>query len=228
MKIKITFLTLLIVLLSIGNGNSNNTKFREFFPQDYVTPEGKVLPKDQYMGNIHAPITMVEYASFSCIHCATFSKTVLPLIKEKYIDTGKVFFIFRDFPLDEPALKAGIFANCYASDKYCNDDNKLCAGNYFAIYHALFDSLEYWASGTNIVKNLKEVAKIGKMDVKRFDSCMQDKSIQEKIINSKIYAIRNLNINSTPIFIINKVKYEGIRNLEFFTKTFDEILATTS
>ena len=205
---------ILLILLLANNLIADDIRFQTFLPNPIIIlDDGKILPKDNYVGDINAPLIMIEYGSFSCTHCATFSKKIFPLIKEKYIDTGKLLFIFKDFPLDEAALKGAILAQCYGEN-----------GNYFAMYHALFDSLEYWISGSDIISNLKEVAKIGKMNLEKFDRCMQDKEIRSQILNRKIYAIRNLNIQTTPIFIINGEKYKGIRNFHFFSNILDDMI----
>ncbi len=224
-------LVILLMLFIIDTAVAeNDSRFRTVLPYGDVLEDGKVLPKDHYMGDLDAPIVMIEYASFSCIHCANFSKKVLPVIKEKYIDTGKLLFVFREFPLDAPALKASVVARCYASDKYCDDescdDGNCCDTHYdyFAMYQALFSSISNWSGTKNYMDKLKEVVSLGKMQPDRFYKCVKDKYIQEQIMNGKIYAIRSLGINVAPVFLINGKKYEGDRNANFFTDTFDKII----
>lgn len=222
------YLTLLIILITISieglaQVNDHDMRFYTLMPYGGVLEDNKILPQDHYIGNIHAPIMMIEYASFSCIHCATFSQDVLPLIQQLYIDTGKVLFVYRDFPLDKPALKAAMLAKCYASDKYCEDSCEE-EHDYFSMYHALFNSLTTWAYANDVVNKLRDIAKIGKMSTDRFYKCIKDQAIQEQIINSKIYAIRHLDISSTPVFIINGKKYVGAHDFKFFSKIFDEII----
>lgn len=215
----------ILLIISAGSFADSNIHYRTLLPYGSILENGKKLPKDHYLGSIDSPIIMIEYASFSCIHCAIFSKEILPLIKKQYIDTGKVLFVFREFPLDKAALKASILARCYASNKYIdNTSPEQLKYDYFAMYSALFDSVSHWSVANNISDKLKEISKIGNMTKYTFDKCMSDTDIQEEIINSKIYAIRNLKINSTPVFLINGKKYEGIMDFESFSRIFDDFI----
>ena len=208
----------------------------QLIPSDIALENDKVLPADKYIGSLKAPIVMIEYASFSCPHCASFSNNILPLIKEKYIDTGKVLFIYRDFPLDALSFKASVLSRCYASYKHCQDscpqDDKNCcaqARDYFNLYKALFDSIQHWSySYEEDTSRLLQVAKIGKMNEKEFNACIADKEIQNQVMNSKIYAIRKLEINSSPVFLINGEKYEGKSDFDSFANTFDKIIQASA
>ncbi len=216
----IRFLLTITILLSHTLYAEPQGTLYTLIRDDTILNNGKIIPKDKYMGDINAPVTIIEYASFSCIHCATFSKDVLPTLKQQYIDTGKVLFIFRDFPLNAEAFKASQVAHCYISEKYCSEDKEKCKKrNYFDIYHVLFDSLSHWAQPDNTLTKLKEVLKIGQINL---DQCLADKTIQDQLFNAKLLAIRNLRISSAPTFFINGRKYSGKHSVDDFAQEIDK------
>ena len=159
--------------------------------QAWADDKGPVqAPDDQVLGKPDAPVTIFEYASFTCPHCAAFTKETLPKIKSAWIDTGKAKLIFRDFPLDQIALKAAIVAHCAPE------------GRYFTFVEAFFDSQDNWARATDPVAGLKGIARLGGMNSETFDKCLKDEAIQNKTIESELTAKNSYGVDSTPSFFV--------------------------
>lgn len=152
---------------------------------------------DYSMGNKYAPVLMIEYASLSCSHCANFHDKVLDDLIVSHINTGKLRYIFRDFPLNQPALDASLLARC--ADK----------NNYFNFVKVLFKSQENWAYSPDYKDILRNIAKLGGIEGDNFDECLADKAMQEEILTDKKDAIEVLEVNSTPTIFINGVLYKG-------------------
>jgi protein-disulfide isomerase len=172
--------------------------------EELLKPVG--LP-DLVIGQADAPVTIVEYASMTCNHCATFHNTVLPTLKEKYIDTGKVKLVFREFPLDERAALASMVARCAGDDKS------------MPLISMLFSKQDEWAAAKQdfLPKLFKFGQQVG-FTRQAFDRCRQD----EKLIKS-IIAVRDrgnvaFGVNSTPTFFINGKRLEGAPTVEEFEK----------
>jgi protein-disulfide isomerase len=168
---------------------------------------------DFIYGEDEATITIIEYASLSCSHCGHFATEVFPEIQKNYIDTGKVKFIYRDFPLDEPALRASQLTKCVDDERYAN------------FVKVLFKTQETWAYNKNFPEKLENIAKLGGMSGEEFHECMANKEIETQILESRIEAHEKLSITSTPTFFINGVKYSGSKDYKFFSKIIDNLLA---
>ena len=157
----------------------------------------KIKDIDVVIGDNEAPITIFEYASYSCSHCANFSARVYPKLKEEYIDTGKVRFILRDFPLDEPSLRAAQLT------RFINKDG------YEALSKTLFEQRQNWAYGKEFPEKLENIAKIIGISGDDFHACVGNKVIEEKILNYRYEVSKAYNLSSTPSLIINGKKYNG-------------------
>ena len=164
------------------------------------------------LGSADAPITVVEYASMTCGHCAHFHTTVFPLLKEKYIDTGKVHFIMREFPLDNLAVAASMLARCAGGDKT------------FPLISALFAKQEEWAfvRGDPRPELLKLVKQAG-FTQESFDKCLTDQKLLDDIYAIRARASETFGVDATPTFFINGKKLAGV-GLEDFEKAFAAIL----
>lgn len=173
-----------------------------------------IQPNDLVIGDVNAPVTIIEYASLSCSHCASFHADSYDMIKKNYIDTGKVKFVFRDFPLDEPALRGSMLARCA-------DDSK-----FEKFIDVLFSTQDNWSRKKNYLEILSNIAKLGGMPGEAFDACMVDTSVEESVINSKLHALKVLEVRSTPTFFINEEKHEGAKNSEYFKKVIDGLLSS--
>jgi len=154
---------------------------------------------DMAMGSKDAPVTIIEYASMTCPHCASFTKDVFPQIKTNYIDTGKVRFIFREFPLDQVALAASALARCVAKDD---------APKYFAIVDMLFKQQNDLAS--DALGTINRIGKQAGFSEQMIKDCVQgDPKIQKGILDVREHAYSKLKVNSTPFFFVNGTAVKG-------------------
>ena len=179
------------------------------------SPLAKAQPDDLVEGNADAPITMIEYSSLSCPHCARFQRDVLPQIKKDFIDTGKVKLIQRDFPLNKPAVLAAEFAHCAGPMRY------------FAIVDVLFKTQDQWLT-ENATDKLAEIAATAGMDRPTFDACLADKDTEAKIVASRKAGEDAFGINATPTFIINGVKVEGEQSYDDLKALFEKLTPSGS
>ena len=165
-----------------------------------------------FLGNKNAKIIVIEYASMTCIHCANFHKEVYPKIKENYIDTNKIKFIYRDFPLDKQALYGSILAKCAPKEKY------------FDFVKLIFETQKKWISNEDkFLDNLKNIGKLGGLNENKIIVCFRNEDMVEQIINSRSTGEKKFNINSTPSFIINGKKYSAM-SFKQFEKVLDNLI----
>jgi protein-disulfide isomerase len=168
---------------------------------------------DLVIGKADAPVTIVEYASLTCGHCATFHTQVLPGLKEKYITTGKVRLIYRDFPLDDLAMTASLLARCTASP-----DKAL------EMIGDLFSTQDTWAAPKVAEVELKKLsAKFG-LEGDAFDACFKNDPLFEQLVQSQEHAEKELKVDGTPAFFINGKKFEGRPVLEDFDKALAPLI----
>ncbi len=162
--------------------------------------------EDRILGNPEAPITIVEYASMTCPHCAHFEKDVLPEIKQKWIDTGKAKLVLRDFPLDEPGLRAAMITRCAPPDRF------------YAFADTFFEAQDKWVGARDYREALVRLAKLGGMSKHEFDACLKDTALENKIVEGRLAASKELDVNSTPTFFVNGSKFTGAPTAEEFDK----------
>jgi protein-disulfide isomerase len=163
-----------------------------------------VQPGDRVLGKADAPITIIEYASLTCPHCAHFTVDVLPKLKEKWIDAGKAKLVLRDFPLDEPALRAAMVARCAPPDKF------------YPLVDTFFAQQENWVTSRDYRAALEKLAKLAGIGDKQFKTCIEDKKLEDQVVQSRLTAAQQLGVNSTPSFFINGKKFEGAPTFEAF------------
>ena len=168
---------------------------------------------DRILGNPDAPITIVEYASLTCPHCAHFTNEVLPELKKKWIDTGKAKLVLRDYPLDEPALRAAMIARCAPPDRY------------YAYIDTFFGSQEKWVTARDYRDALARLVKLGGMSREEFDNCLKNTALENKIVEERLIASKELDVNSTPTFFINGTKFTGAPTVEEFDKVLSGLSA---
>jgi protein-disulfide isomerase len=175
-----------------------------------------ITPQDRVLGKPDAPITIVEYASLTCPHCAHFDQEVLPKIQKNWIDTGKAKLVLRDFPLDESALLAATVARCEPADKF------------YGFVDTLFKSQDEWATGKDPRPALQRMAQLAGMNKKEFTTCIDDKAGQDKVVQSRFVAANQLGVDATPTFFINGTKFDGAPTDEAFNKVLSSLAAKTS
>ena len=163
-----------------------------------------IHPDDRILGKADAPITIIEYASLTCPHCAHFSVDVLPKLKQKWIDTGKAKLVLRDFPLDEPALRAAMVVRCAPPDKF------------YPLVDTFFAQQENWVTSRDYRAALEKLAKLAGIGDKQFKTCIEDKKLEDQAVQSRLTAAQQLGVNSTPSFFINGKKFEGAPTFEAF------------
>ena len=165
-----------------------------------------------FLGNKDAKIVVIEYASMTCIHCANFHKEVYPKIKENYIDTNKIKFIFRDFPLDKQALFGSVLAKCAPKEKY------------FDFVKLILNTQKKWISSDNAFQDkLKNIGKLAGLNENKINTCFKDEQIVDNILKSRSDAEKKYNISSTPSLIINEKKYSAM-SYENFEKIIENLI----
>ena len=162
-----------------------------------------VALQDISIGSAKAPVTITEYASMSCPHCAAFGQNVFPMLRSKYIDTGKVRFVFREFPLDIKAAAASMLARCIAkgdSEKYLG-----AVENLFKQQDRLMDQT---------IDTLKFIGKLNGMSEQEVESCEKDQALLDKLSADQQYAVQVLKVDSTPTFFLNGERFKGAMSFE--------------
>ena len=164
-------------------------------------------------GNQNAKITIIAYESLTCSHCANFHKDVYPSLKKDFIDTGLVKIEFRHFPLDIAALNASKIS-------LCKQDQSL------EILEKLYSNQQAWIKGKEIEEvnnNLKEFLKKAGFDID-FEKCINNKEIEDYVLNDRIEGTKNFKVNSTPTIIINNEKFEKSLNYKNLKKTLEKLI----
>jgi protein-disulfide isomerase len=181
--------------------------------QDTPRFDPALTDSDRILGSADAPVTMLEFASFTCPHCASFHAEVLPALKGKYIDTGKVRLVFRDFPLDGMALRAAVLARCAPEAQYYN------------LVSALFQTQRNWAFASDPNAALAQMGGMAGMSKDSVDACLADTAAGEAIVAGMQQAGRTYLIDSTPTFIIDGETVKGARSVAEFEAVIDAKLA---
>jgi protein-disulfide isomerase len=169
---------------------------------------------DMALGPANAAVTIIEFASMTCPHCAHFNETVFPKIKSEYIDTGKARYIFREFPLDDIALGASAMARCVAGDD---------APKYFALVDTLFKEQNDLMSAP--LATINRIGKQAGASEQAIKACVDDDpSIRKKIVDDLKYAHEVLKVGSTPSFFVNGEMVKGVVSFEEFDKRIKPLL----
>lgn len=172
--------------------------------------EEGALP-DKVLGEADAPVTIVEYASMTCGHCANFHNNTLPAIKEKYIDTGKARLIMREFPFD-PRAEAGFML------ARCSDDK------YFAMVDVLFEQQQNWAGVENARDALLQIARLAGFSQESFEACLTDQQLLENVRAVRARGASDFGVDATPTFFINGNKYAGALTVDEMSAIIDGML----
>ncbi|OUU61759.1 MAG: hypothetical protein CBC22_06915 [Alphaproteobacteria bacterium TMED62] len=175
--------------------------------------EENIAEKVNILGEPDAPNILVEYASLSCVHCANFHNEKLPEIKDKLITTGKLKYIYKDFPLDLPSMLASMVARCYEGEQF------------YSILNSFFINQKKWVTASNnrenLFKSFHQILKQHGVTEERIKVCAAENELNKKKWNS-ILASRlegqKLGVNSTPSFILNGKKLEGPVDLQMLLK----------
>ena len=203
MKILRLFISFLFIFFSTSYALSNESSVLNLSKDDFI------------IGDKNAPITIIEYASMSCSHCANFHNNTLPDLKKEYIDTGKVKFVFRDFPYNYPALLGSMVMRCIPSEVR------------YDYMNALYKLQNMWVVKENVItrRELYKIMQTGGMTKKNFDTCLSNVDLENKILQEVIAAQSEFNIRSTPSFLINGDLLEGDKSIKVFRQILDKILS---
>jgi protein-disulfide isomerase len=167
---------------------------------------------ERVLGDPDAPVTIIEYSSLTCPHCAAFHADTLPTLKERYIDTGQAKLVFRDFPLDQNALNAAVIAHCAGEDRY------------FAFLEAMFASQERWARSANPTESLLQLAGLGGMPREQAEACLADEAMVDAVLKKRLDGQEEFAIASTPSFIINGEMVSGNQSVDEFATVIEAAL----
>ncbi len=167
---------------------------------------------DKVLGKADAPVTIVEYASFTCSHCATFHKEGLPELKKRYIDTGKAKLIFREFPFDPLSVAASMLARCASEARY------------FPFADALFAQQVQWTQTDKPLDALLSLARQAGFTQESFEACLKNEAVFTEINAEKTRGAEQFKVNSTPTFFINGTVLRGNQPIEEFAKIIDPML----
>jgi len=167
---------------------------------------------DVVLGDPNSPVTLIEYASMTCPHCAEFQATVFPKLKADYIDTNKIRYIFREFPLDIKAAAGSMLARCIGKD----DPKK-----YHAVVDLLFATQNTWATSNDTSEQLKKLSKQTGMSDEAFNACLSNQSMLDAIKQGQDQAYEKFKVDSTPTFFVNGTKLKGGASYEDFKKLID-------
>lgn len=170
-------------------------------------------PDDRVLGKADAPITIFEFFSLTCPHCADFAENTFPKVKAEWIDTGKAKLVYRDYPLDRNALKAAVLARCAPAEQYP------------AFVATLFQQQMAWGVMSDPTDGLRRIARLGGMSDDQFDKCMANDALSQQIVNGEYEAKQKYGVNSTPTFFINGKKLVGALPYDDFEKELGKVSA---
>ncbi len=167
---------------------------------------------DLWLGPDNARCTIIEYASMTCSHCAAFHKTTWPALKERWVDTGKVRFTLREFPLDPLATAAFMLARA---------DN---GARYYPITDMLFDQQANWAFVPKPLDALEQMMRQAGFSKEKFEATLKDQTLYDAVNAVKEKAMTTFKVNATPTFFINGQKYQGEMTIEGMEKVIKPIV----
>ncbi|WP_114944896.1 DsbA family protein [Microvirga calopogonii] len=167
---------------------------------------------DIALGPADAKVTIIEYASMTCSHCAHFHATTWPELKKRYIDTGKIRFVLREFPLDPLATAGFMLARCDGNDKY------------YPITDLLFDQQKNWAFVDKPLDALRAMLKQAGFSQEKFDACLKDQKLYDAVNAVKNRAMEQFRVDSTPTFFINGQRHPGSMSIDELEKIIKPML----
>src|SRR5215471_10244641 len=192
----------------VFNGHGGRAEAQTF---SVLELEAKGPLDDIAMGSPTAPVTIIEYASMTCPHCAAFAVSTFPKLKEKYIDTGKVRYIMREYPLDGLAAAAFMLARCAGPEKY------------YPLIETLFAQQEKWRVREPLPP-LRAIAAQAGFTEKSVDACINDKELLGKVQQMRDRGTKNFKVDSTPTFYINGEKHSGAMSMEELDKAIEPLI----
>lgn len=168
--------------------------------------------KEMTLGDKNAKVKVIEYASMTCPHCASFHNNTYHAFKEKYVDTGKVLFAFREFPLEPVAATVSVLARCAPEDKY------------FDVIDVFFKTQPKWRTGNNPLPGIVEIAKQVGFTQQSINACLQNKEVIAGVNAIRTHGDETMKVDATPTFFINGKKISGALSLEAMEKEIEALL----
>jgi protein-disulfide isomerase len=206
--VAVRILALLLAVAAAGCGDSGGSTPTAPTPTAALPPMSVMLA-EKALGSAAAPVTMIEYSSLGCSHCADFHAATLPQLKSAYVDTGRVRLVYRDYPLDDTAaLAASMVARCSGD-------------NYFATLDALFKAQSSWAYASNYTGAIKTVVAPLGMTSADVDACLASTELRSGVLAIKQAGQSTYSISGTPTFIINGQKVIGAYPYAYFAAIID-------
>lgn len=165
---------------------------------------------ERVLGDPDAPVTIVEFSSLTCPHCAKFHRETFPDLKEKYIDTGKVRLVFKDFPFDRVAAMGAVLARCAPTDRY------------FKFLDVLFKRQDNWTQASDPAQALAQIGRMGGIGQEAFDACIGNEKILDAVLENRLTGMQDYKVQATPTFIVNgEDRIEGAQPLEKFEEVIN-------
>lgn len=222
MKNKALFLMLPLALAACSEKTDAGTKANEApAPASTAAPAAPAVVADvsqppagfpdRFLGEATAPVTVIEYASLGCIHCAHLNADVLPALKQKYIETGKVRWVYRDFPLERLSLTAAQLARCLPEQAF------------FPFIDLVFQNREKWLQQDGNLLPLRQMAGLAGMGKGQIDACLDNNALQQAILAERLRA-NTFKIESTPTLFVNGKKLDGAHTVESLSAAIDAAL----
>ena len=202
----------LVALLSLATATPTGAQ-TPATPPPAAAPDNPlaITADDRVLGKSDAPITIIEYGSLTCPHCAAFDAEVLPKLKEKWIDSGKAKLVFRAFPRDEVDMHAASVALCVPTDRF------------YAFIDAIFASQDQWMAASDHKAALARVGLLGGVNKTKFDACWDDKAVSDKLLASRLVAAQTLKVESTPTFFINGKRFDEPPTVDAFNAALNKL-----
>ncbi len=176
-----------------------------------LPPTAEII-SERTLGAADAPVTLIEYASLTCPHCANFAKETLPTIKKEYVETGKVKLIYRDYPLDNLAMRAAIMARCAPKERY------------FGLVETLFASQATWMRAPDPSAALQRVGAIAGLSAENYEACVANKEIFDGVMALRAKGEAD-KLTGTPYFMLEGKPMTGEISVAEFRKKLDAALA---
>ncbi len=175
--------------------------------------ELKLFPNDRVLGDSNALVTIIEYSSLTCPHCAALHRDALPQIRKTWIAEGKAKLVFRHFPLDNLALRAAAVANCIEGERH------------FSFLDVLFKSQRRWTKASDPIKAIGQMARLAGLSKDKFDTCVNDQAEMDRILARRQDGVQTYGVQSTPTLIINGQKVEGVRSFKYLNRIIENATA---
>jgi len=178
-------------------------------------PSVQNMIAERVLGNDKAPVEVIEYASLTCPHCASFHNGPWPTLKKEYLDTGRIKLIYRDFPTDQLAVAASMIAKCAPKNRY------------FSIIELMFRTQDKWRRSSNPHEALSNIGRLAGMSQATVEACMNNQAVFDGVMKQRDEGHKIFNIESTPTLIVNGKKVEGDLSLKEFRRIFDQALSNS-